>query len=451
VEDVTEGTTQATPAAVSQETKQAGEIRSRWDWVEATVWTERMLTALEQGVKGGKWFSLMDKVYSLANLRVAFAKVKARGGAAGVDQQTIKKFERHLEQNLDKLSCQLREDSYQPQAVRRVWIPKPGSAEKRPLGIPAVRDRVVQAAMLHVLEPIFERDFARQSYGFRPKRGCKDALRRVQQLLQEGYHWVVDADLKSYFDTIPHDQLVERVQEKVADGKVIEVLKAYLTQDVMETAASWTPQGGTPQGAVISPLLSNIYLDPLDHQMEQSGIHMVRYADDFVVLCRSQIEAEQVLDRLRQWTTQAGLSLHPVKTRIVDATQRGGFDFLGYHFERGMKWPRQKSLRKFNERIRAKTKRTNGQSLSQIVADLNGTLVGWFAYFQHSHRTTFPTLDGWIRMRLRSILRKRTKRKGRGRGADHQRWTNAYFAGQGLYSLDTAHARICQSLCKENH
>jgi len=241
------------PAAVSEETTQAGEIRARWAWVEPSVWTERMLTALEAGVKGGKWFSLMDKVYARGNLQAAFAEVKANGGAAGVDHQTVEVFERHLEQNLEKLARSLKDGSYRPQAIRRVWIPKPGSTEKRPLGIPTVRDRVVQAALRHVLEPILERDFAEQSYGFRPNRGCKDALRRVDQLLKAGDTWVVDADLKSYFDTIPHDQLLERVREKISDGRVLELLKAYLTQKVMETAKSWTPEGGTPQGAVITP------------------------------------------------------------------------------------------------------------------------------------------------------------------------------------------------------
>jgi RNA-directed DNA polymerase len=432
---VTDREKETEPATVSEETKQAGEIRARWAWVEPSVWTERMLTALEVGVKGGKWFSLMDKVYALANLRAAFAEVKANRGAAGVDNQTVEMFERHWEENLVKLSASLKDGSYRPQAIRRVWIPKPGSTEKRPLGIPTVRDRVVQAALRHVLEPIFERDFAEQSYGFRPNRGCKDALGRVDQLLKAGYTWVVDADLKSYFDTIPHDQLVERVREKVLDGRVLELLKAYLTQKALETAKSWTPEGGTPQGAVISPLLSNLYLNPLDQQMTEQGSEMVRYADDFVILCRSQGEAGAVLEQVRRWAEQAGLKLHPVKTRIVDASQKGGFDFLGYHFERGMKWPREKSLRKFKDTIRAKTRRTQGQSLKAIVKDVNGSLRGWFEYFKHSHKTTFRPLDAWVRMRLRSILRQRQGKPGRGRGSDHQRWPNAFFVKQGLNPL----------------
>jgi RNA-directed DNA polymerase len=353
-----------------------------------------------------------------------------------------------LEENLGKLSQMLKEGTYRPQAIKRVWIPKPGSKEKRPLGIPTVRDRVVQAALLNVLEPIFERGFAEQSYGFRPNRGCKDALRRVEQLLKRGYTWVVDADLKSYFDTIPHDSMVERVEEKVSDGAVIALIKGYLKQDVMEAMKRWMPEGGTPQGAIISPLLSNIYLDPLDHVMEQRGIEMVRYADDFVVLCRSQAEAEAALEEVRQWTELAGLQLHPTKTRIVDATQQGGFDFLGYHFERNMKWPRKKSLTKFKDAIRAKTKRTNGHSLQAIIIDANRTCRGWFEYFKHSHRTTFNPLDQWLRMRLRSILRKRAGRQGRGRGRDHQRWTNTFFSEQGLFSLVTTHATARQSCAR---
>jgi RNA-directed DNA polymerase len=445
---VTERRKEATPAGVSATTTQAGETERRWAWVEPAVWTERMLTALEKGVKGGKWFSLIDKVYAPANLRAAFERVKANRGAAGVDHQTIEMYEGHLEENLGRLAQTLKDGSYRPQAIRRVWIEKPGSKEKRPLGVPTISDRVVQAALRQVLEPIYERDFAEQSYGFRPRRGCKDALRRVQELLNKGNHWVVDADLKSYFDTIPHSALIERVKEKVSDGTVIEMVEAYMKQDIMEGLEQWTPEEGTPQGAIISPLLSNIYLDPLDHEMARKGYQMVRYADDLIILCCSQAEAEAALTELQQWTHQAGLTLHPTKTRIVNATQPGGFDFLGYHFERGMKWPRQKSLRKLKDTLRRKTSRSNGQSLRRVITEINATLQGWFAYFKHSHKTTFRPLDQWIRMRLRSILRKRRGRKGRGRGRDHQRWPNAFFKARGLFSLVTAHASERQSLAR---
>lgn len=447
---MTDGSGEDRPAGVSRDigAKQAGEIRERWKWVEPSVWTERMLTALEKGVKGGKWFSLMDKAYTLPNLRSAFGEVKRNGGAAGVDHQTVEMYDRHLEENLRELSRGLQEGSYRPQAIRRVWIPKPGSLEKRPLGIPTVRDRVVEAALRHVLEPIFEREFAEHSYGFRPHRSCKDALRRVEEMLKLGRTWVVDADMQSYYDTIPQEPLLARVEEKVADGGVLGLLKAFLRQSVMEGAAHWTPEEGTPQGAVISPLLSNIYLNPLDHRMAGGEGEMVRYADDFVILCASQSEAEQVLRQVQEWVDAAGLKLHPLKTRIVDATQPGGFDFLGYHFERGQRWPRPKSQDKLKDKIRAQTKRTNGDSLRVIISRVNRVTVGWFEYFQHSHRTTFPRLDSWVRMRLRSILRKRQHRKGRGRGRDHQRWPNAFFQEHGLFSLVTAHALARQSLAR---
>ena len=443
---MTEQTREEPPDGVPETAKPAGEIRARWAWVEPRVWTERMLTTLEMGVRGGKWHSLIDKVWAVGNLWGSYQRVAANQGAAGVDHQTIEMFEQHVEENVGRLSETLRDGSYRPKVVRRTWIEKLGSKDKRPLGIPTVRDRVVQTAVRHVLEPIFERDFAEQSYGFRPGRGCRDALRRVDHLLKAGYHWVVDADLKSYFDTIPQEPLLERVAEKIADGRMLALVKAFLEQGIMEGMKTWTPTGGTPQGAVISPLLSNIYLDPLDQQMARQGIEMVRYADDFVILCRSEAEAREALERVQQWTAQAGLTLHPVKTRIVDATQPGGFDFLGYHFERGYKWPRDKSLKKFKDTIRAKTRRTHGHSLNHMIEDTNRTLRGWFGYFKHSQRSTFPKLDSWIRMRLRSILRQRQNQRGRGRGPDHQRWPNAYFTKQGLFSLSAAHALARQSL-----
>jgi RNA-directed DNA polymerase len=354
-------------------------------------------------------------------------------------------FEANLEANLSKVTQQLTDGSYRPQAVRRKWIAKPGSSEKRPLGIPTVGNRVVETALCNVLEPIFERDFAEHSYGFRPRRGCKDALRRVDHLLKAGNTWVVDADLQSYFDTIPKPKLLEQVAKKVADSRVLGLVEAMLQQEVMEGLTHWTPEAGTPQGAVISPLLSNIYLDPLDHKMAGSGYEMVRYADDFVILCRNQAEARAALAKVQQWTANAGLRLHPEKTRIVDATQRGGFDFLGYHFERGYRWPRRKSVAKLKATIRSKTRRTHGSSLRTTIKTVNQTLTGWFGYFKHSHKTAFPPLDQWIRMRLRTILRQRRKLKGRAQGNDNVRWPNAFFTAQGLLSLSDARARYGQS------
>ena len=337
---------------------QGGEIRARWAWVEPTVWTERMLATLETGIEGGQWFRLIDKVWSPKNLAGSLQKVVAKGGSAGVDHQSARAVYEHQEQTIQKLEQELRTGQYQPQAVKRVWIPKPGSQEKRPLGVPTVRDRIVQGAVLQVIEPIFEREFARQSYGFRPGKGCKDALRRVDELLRSGQHWVLDADLKSKFDTIPHERLMERVAEKVADGKVLSLVEGMLQAGVMDTVEGWqATKQGSPQGAVISPLLSNIYLNGLDWKMARSGFEMVRYADDFVVLCASQQEAQKALEEINHWVEENGLKLHPTKTRIVDASQRGGFDFLGYHFERGKKWPRKKSLDKLKDAVRSKTRR----------------------------------------------------------------------------------------------
>ena len=405
-----------------------------------------MLQALENGVKGGQWFSLMDKVWNRENLAQGWLSTTLNQGSAGVDQQTIQQFNAQLTEGLDTLHQELRDGSYEPQAVRRCWITKLGSREKRPLGIPAVRDRIVQGAIRNVIEPIFERIFAEHSYGFRPGRGCKDALRRVDQLLREGKTWVVDVDLKGYFDSIPQDQLMERVKEQISDGRLLVLLERYLKAGVFETLKRWEPtEQGTPQGAVISPLLANLYLNPLDHWMAQQGYDMTRYADDFVVQCRSEAEANAALARIRQWAQENGLTIHPTKTRIVDARPKGGFDFLGYHFERGLKWPRQKSLDKFKESIRSQTRRTQGQSMEEIMADLHPKMRGWFEYFKHSHWTVFGSVDSWVLGRLRSILRKHQGKRGRARGSDHQHWPNVYFDKLGLFSLKKAHGLILQS------
>jgi len=259
--------------------------------------------------------------------------------------------------------------------------------------------------------------------------------------------YVVDADLKSYFDTIPHDRLMALIRRRVADGRVLALIEAFLQQGVLDGLSEWTPEQGTPQGAVISPLLSNIYLDPLDHHMADKGYAMVRYADDFVILCRSAEEAEQALAEVRAWVAEAGLQLHPSKTRLVHA-EREGFDFLGYHFRGSRKrWPRQKSRNKLHDTIRSKTRRTDGRCLLSVICDVNRTLVGWFGYFKHSSLRSLASIDKWVRMRLRSILRRRAGLRGRGRGDDHHRWPNAYFAEQGLYSLVAAHALVRQSPC----
>lgn len=426
--------------------KQGREVPSRWEWTEASVWTERMLATLERGIEGGKWYSLMDKVYREETLKSALDQVVRNGGAAGVDGKKVETYLQESPKRLKQIQDWLKAGTYEPKPVKRVWIPKLGSKELRPLGVPTVEDRVVFTAVLKVIEPIFENQFAEHSYGFRPGRGAKDALRRVDHLLNTGRTWVVDADLKGYFDSIPQGKLLEAVGAHIADGALMEMIRKCLKQGVMELGKGWQPtEQGTPQGASLSPLLANIYLNSLDHQMAKAGKEMVRYADDFVVLCESEQEAKEVLEQIRQWVEQAGLILHPTKTRILDASQKGGFDFLGYHFERGMRWPRAKSLEKFKETIRTKTSRTRPGRMETIIADVNGTLKGWFGYFKHSLKWTFPSLDQWVRGRLRSMLRKRHKLQGRARGRDHQRWPNDYFTLLGLFSLATAHRNASRS------
>lgn len=426
----------AAPVTDSGSPKQAAEARPRWGWVEPSVWTERMLTRLAQSEPTTVWYGLWDKVLAERNLQAAFWSVWRNGGAPGVDGQTVPQFDAQAEAELARLREELRSKRYRRQPARRVWIPKPGTTEQRPLGIPAVRDRTVEAALRNVLEPIFENDFAACSYGFRPGRGCREAVARVEELLSQGHEYCVDCDLKSYFDTLPHDRLMALVQQRIVDGSVLEVLEQCLKAGVLEGLNDWQPtERGTPQGAVISPLLANLYLNPLDHELERQGKGMVRYADDFVVLCPSREEAEAVLESLRQWTGEAGLTLHPTKTRIVHVQE--GFDFLGWHFRGGRKWPRQKSVQKLRDKLRPLTKRTNGQCLRAIIARANPILRGWYGYFRTSHPTGLQGPDGWMRRRLRALLRKREKRPGFGRcQADHQRWPNRWFAAQGLFSLE---------------
>lgn len=332
----------------------------------------------------------------------------------------------------------LREGRYEPKPVRRVWIKKPGSRDKRPLGIPTIRDRIVQTALLYVMEPIFEHSFHEHSYGFRPGRNARQAVERAEELLRAGHTWVVDADIKGYFDNIPQDQLLALVKEKIADSRILNLLEKFLRQGVMESMNEWNPtETGTPQGAVISPLLANLYLNPLDHKMDAQGYEMIRYADDFVILCRTEAEAREALAKVQAWMAEAGLTLHPEKTRIVDATQKGGFEFLGWHFERGMKWPREKSQAKLKEGIRGQTRRKEGRSLNTIIQAVNRRLRGWGNYFRGGVQSVSPKIDSWVRMRLRSILRKRDKRKGRGHGRDHNRYPNVFFAEAGLIPLQS--------------
>jgi len=400
-----------------------------------------MLEALERGVKGGKWHSLIDKVYQSGNLIDAWEQVKKNHGGSGVDKMTLHQFSEHLTSRLETLQKQVQEGSYEPLPVRRAYIPKLGG-ERRPLGIPTVKDRVVQAALRNVIEPIFENQFDENSYGFRPGRGCKDALREVDRLLKAGKTWVVDVDIEAFFDSIPFDTLMDEVAERIADGRVLKLIERFLRQGILEEMKLWLPERGTPQGAVISPLLANIYLHSVDRKMREAGYQMIRYADDMVILCDSRDEADAALAVLRQLLEHKQLRLHPKKTKVVDATQRPGFQFLGYNFFEGKRYPRKPSVDKLREQIRKRTRRKRSDTLKTIIESLNQVLHGWFNYFKHSSSYAFETIDRWIRYRLRCILSKRRgqgRKRRRGRGFDHLRWPNDYFRAQNLFILHEAH------------
>lgn len=423
--------------------EQDGEIAARWGWVEREVWNERMLKALETGVRGGKWHSLYDKVYRLSNLKAAWKQVKANRGGGGVDRMSVAEFDKDADTRLEKLAETLRTGTYKPLPVRRKYILKPGSSEKRPLGIPTVIDRIVQTALRNVIEPIFEHEFDPCSYGFRPKLGCQNALGEIEPLLAAGYMHVVDVDVRKYYDTIPHQGLMNEVAKRIADGRVLDLIQAYLHQGILEEMKLWMPDKGTPQGAVVSPLLANVYLHPVDMAMRAAGFTLVRYADDMVMLCRTREEAEAALVKLGELIQVRGLQLHPDKTRIAHLMERPGFQFLGYVFYDKYRDPRPSSKDKLRATIRAKTKLTNGHSFKDIVSSLNASLRGWHNYFQFCSASSWAweEIDAWVRFRLRATLDKRRKRgrsNRRGRGHAHFRWPNAYFTEHGLFSLGSA-------------
>lgn len=446
-----EGSTRVQETANQIDMEAFIKLKSLREKTEPCVWTEQMLTTLIKGVKRGKWYSLMDKVYSKRNVEISTESVLRNGGSPGIDNVTTDSYRLNLEHFNEKLIHDLRCGEYTPNAISRRYIPKAGSKELRPLGVPTVRDRIVQRMVHNVIEPIFENEFSDNSYGFRPGRGCKDALRQVDNLLKEGHAIVLDADIKGFFDSISHVKVMELLEKKISDGRILDIIKGFLKQEIMEELKCWTPEDGTPQGGVISPLLANIYLDGLDKAIESLGYKMVRYADDFVVMCRNNHEAENALTIIRDWLDKMELTLHPDKTRIVDMTSLGAsFNFLGYKFlnskNRIKKVPSDKSIRKFRDKIRIHTKRNNGHSMNSIVNKINPVMRGWFEYYKHSWKYVFPSLDGWVRTRLRSILRKRSKRRGIAKGSSNIRWPNKFFEDVGYFSLESAWQSKCQPL-----
>lgn len=416
-----------------------------------------------------KWHSLIDKVYALSNLQSAWERVRANRGAAGGDGMTVAKFAEDADARLQQLSQELRAKTYRPQPVRRVFLPKSGGGQ-RPLGIPTVRDRIVQQALLQVLEPIFEGKFSRRSHGFRPGRGCASALEVVDQALRHGYGWVVDADLHSFFDTVDHEKLLDALNAEVADGSVLKLIRRILQAGVSlpETAEVEPTELGTPQGGPLSPLLANVYLHVFDVEMVQAGYGLVRYADDFVIFTHSEAEAATALALARSILEERlGLRLHPEKTRVVSVAQ--GFEFLGFHYYADpkdstgtclRKEVRPKSVRRFRDAIRARTPRLKNQRLprrqtvrldrlqrnarvQEMIRSLNQYLEGWHWYFKYvwSYDWYLPTFDQFVRRRVRTALTGRM-----GRGWWQVQLSNAVLADLGLLSVADLNRPYRQSL-----
>jgi group II intron reverse transcriptase/maturase len=417
-------------------------------------------TARNQPERKRKWYSLIDKVYALPNLQRAWQQVAANDGAPGSDGLTIAKFRENADQRLEQLAADLRAKTYRPQPVRRVFIPKSGGGQ-RPLGIPSIRDRIVQQALRQILEPIFEAKFSSRSHGFRPEKGCATALSVVDRAIRHGYQWVVDADLQAFFDTVDHRKLIAALNEEIADGSVLNLVTQILKAGVVlpETAAVEPTELGTPQGGPLSPLLTNVYLHQFDTRMVQAGYGLVRYADDFVIFARSEAEAVAALTLARQvLEEELGLRLHLEKTRVVSVAH--GFEFLGFHYfrdprtEQLRKEVRPKSARRFREAIRARTPRLKNQrkpkarrltvrrlakhqSLRRLIADLNRFLRGWHWYFKavwSPYATPFRDLDGYVRQRVRAAITGRV-----GAGWWNQRLSNAVLRELGLIPLDEWH------------
>lgn len=372
-----------------------------------------------------KVHSLIDKVFSRKNLELAWEKVKKNRGSAGIDEVTIAKFEECKGYYLDLLHHKLREGTYRPKAVKRVEIEKSGGGVRK-LGIPAVIDRVVQQALVQRMEPIFEPRFLECSFGYRKGRSPHDALRKVWRELNAGYVWIVDADLRQYFDTIDQEKLIDLIAEEISDGRVLQLVRDILRSGVVE-GGYWQPTlTGVPQGAVTSPLWSNIFLTPFDRVMTGRGLRVTRWADDFVVLCKTREEAQRALALAERYLgEELGVQLHPEKTRVVHI--RWGFEFLGYKLKRGKglrmlaqnrrskanpldlyATPREKSVKRFKEQIRGLTRRKTPVRLRELINGINPVTRGWGTYYRKAHvRRLFNQLDRWIERRLYSFLAKR--------------------------------------------
>ena len=387
---------------------------------------------MESGkMKNKKWYSLIDKVYSLPNLLESWCEVKANKGRGGVDKESIEEFEGNLNQNLKELHRLLKERRYIPSPVRQVLIPKANSEDLRPLGIPTIRDRVVQQAIKRIIEPIFERKFKDVSYGYRPKRGAREAIQKCKEYIVSGYRWVVDADIASFFDTVDHKLLMKALNEEIADGTLLDLIERFLKSGVMKDGRLEATHEGVPQGGVISPLLANIYLHCFDSVMAERGYRLVRYCDDFVIFTKLGRKAERALQVTREiLEDKLKLKLHPQKTRIAHA-HYDGFEFLGCLFKAGYIRPKNKSIESFKDKVRHVTRRQQPKKLDMIIERLNPVVRGWGNYFRYGNvKTLYLRLDEWMRMRLRSFLEKK-------RAVTHQnkRIGNWQLKSQGLVLL----------------
>ncbi|MGA8281332.1 MAG: group II intron reverse transcriptase/maturase [Desulfobacterales bacterium] len=374
----------------------------------------------------------MDKVYKLKNLELAWEKVKRNRGAGGIDGQSIDDFERNLEGSLKRLYDELRTQTYQPQPVKRHLIPKSGQPGKfRPLGIPTIYDRVCQQALLNRLEPIFEPVFDEASFGYRRKRSAKDALRKIWCEVEQGYEWIVDADLKDFFGSAVHEKLMVLLNQRVADGRVLAIVESIMKVGYLEDGKIHQTQRGVPQGGVISPLISNALLTPFDREMRRKGYRLTRFADDWVVTCRTRAEAQSALIFATKVLEKLGVVLNGDKTRIVHVRQ--GFEFLGYKIKRGSRplrlpahkiksrsrqgslyaYPRQKSIDHFKEQIRKRTRRKAPLTTGRLIDEINPIIRGWGNYYKKAHvRKLFNRLDRWVRRRIWSHRYKRWRNVG---------------------------------------
>ena len=381
---------------------------------------------------GRKVHSLVDKVYKMKNLELAWQKVRQNRGVGGIDGQSIEEFEGNLVENLERLHNELKADTYHPQPVRQKMIPKPGQPGKlRPLGIPTVYDRVCQQALLNRLEPIFDPVFDEANFGYRKGRSTKDALRKIWKEVQEGREWILDADLKDFFGSVDHEKLMTLVNQCVSDGRVLRLIKSILKAGCYAEGKTLPTEQGTPQGGVISPLLSNILLTPFDCEMRKKGYRLTRYADDWLVTCKSRSEAISALATARRILEKLGVTLHTEKTRIVHVRQ--GFEFLGYKIKRGSQklrlapekirsgvvqgdlyvYPRDKSIRHFTEQIRKRTRRKAPVGTKELIEEINPVIRGWGNYYCKAHvRQLFNRLDGWIVRRIWSHRHKRWRNTG---------------------------------------